>query len=121
MFSNCYILIHGEENTSAGMTHTLKRDYVPLSRIICKTIGLDKNKTVKRLSCFGWRRWGFISALPPCSVATTNKKAHNTNHKDWTCVLGGDGGDRTHDLLNAIQALSQLSYAPECMYINIIL
>ena len=27
--------------------------------------------------------------------------------------FGGDGGDRTLDLLNAIQALSQLSYAPE--------
>ena len=26
---------------------------------------------------------------------------------------GGDGEDRTLDLLNAIQALSQLSYAPE--------
>jgi hypothetical protein len=25
---------------------------------------------------------------------------------------GGDGGIRTHDLLNANQALSQLSYAP---------
>ena len=25
---------------------------------------------------------------------------------------GGDGGSRTHDLLNAIQALSQLSYTP---------
>ena len=35
-------------------------------------------------------------------------------------MLGGDGGDRTHDLLNAIQALSQLSYAPECLYSNII-
>ena len=28
------------------------------------------------------------------------------------CGLGGDGRDRTVDLLNAIQALSQLSYAP---------
>ena len=27
-------------------------------------------------------------------------------------VVGGDGRDRTDDLLNAIQALSQLSYAP---------
>ena len=27
-------------------------------------------------------------------------------------VFGGDGRDRTDDLLNAIQALSQLSYAP---------
>lgn len=26
--------------------------------------------------------------------------------------VGGDGRDRTVDLLNAIQALSQLSYAP---------
>ena len=27
--------------------------------------------------------------------------------------FGGDGEDRTLDLLNAIQALSQLSYAPK--------
>ena len=27
-------------------------------------------------------------------------------------LFGGDEGDRTPDLLNAIQALSQLSYAP---------
>ena len=27
-------------------------------------------------------------------------------------IFGGDGRDRTDDLLNAIQALSQLSYAP---------
>ena len=34
---------------------------------------------------------------------------------DWVSShsTGGDGGDRTHDLLNAIQALSQLSYAPK--------
>lgn len=29
---------------------------------------------------------------------------------------GGDGGIRTHDLLNANQALSQLSYAPISYY-----
>ena len=28
--------------------------------------------------------------------------------------LGGDKRDRTADLLNAIQALSQLSYTPMC-------
>ena len=28
---------------------------------------------------------------------------------------GGDGRDRTVDLLNAIQALSQLSYAPKAV------
>ncbi len=31
----------------------------------------------------------------------------------WRLRHGGDGGDRTHDLLNAIQALSQLSYNPD--------
>ena len=30
------------------------------------------------------------------------------------CFLGGDNRDRTADLLNAIQALSQLSYTPIC-------
>ena len=28
------------------------------------------------------------------------------------CICGGDKRDRTADLLNAIQALSQLSYTP---------
>ena len=31
----------------------------------------------------------------------------------YTKRAGGDGEDRTLDLLNAIQALSQLSYAPK--------
>ena len=30
----------------------------------------------------------------------------------WLCHRGGDDGNRTHYLLNAIQALSQVSYAP---------
>ena len=29
-------------------------------------------------------------------------------------TFGGDKRDRTADLLNAIQALSQLSYTPKC-------
>ena len=29
--------------------------------------------------------------------------------------FGGDKRDRTADLLNAIQALSQLSYTPKCV------
>ena len=46
-----------------------------------------------------------------------NRRIKNTKQK--TChnrdrfFLGGDGRDRTDDLLNAIQALSQLSYAPK--------
>ena len=34
--------------------------------------------------------------------------------------FGGDEGDRTPDLLNAIQALSQLSYAPKSFTSDII-
>ncbi len=33
--------------------------------------------------------------------------------RDSRPLLGGDGRDRTDDLLNAIQALSQLSYIPK--------
>ena len=40
-------------------------------------------------------------------------------HGYWD-VNGGDEGDRTPDLLNAIQALSQLSYAPKSFTSDII-
>ena len=40
---------------------------------------------------------------------------------DFRYFSGGDGEDRTLDLLNAIQALSQLSYAPDCdVYFSIL-
>lgn len=39
-------------------------------------------------------------------------KTKNTAINPVFLLRGGDDGDRTHDLLNAIQALSQLSYAP---------
>ena len=45
-------------------------------------------------------------------LLSSMKKAADTSR----LLFGGDGGDRTHDLLNAIQALSQLSYAPECIH-----
>ena len=38
---------------------------------------------------------------------------------DSTFSIGGDKRDRTADLLNAIQALSQLSYAPKTIKIII--
>ena len=44
------------------------------------------------------------------------KPAKPCNIKAWREKLGGDNRDRTGDLLNAIQALSQdtQSYTPEC-------
>lgn len=45
-----------------------------------------------------------------------SKQKIHANRKvcmDSTFSIGGDKRDRTADLLNAIQALSQLSYTPE--------
>ena len=39
--------------------------------------------------------------------------------QDFQHMTHGDSGIRTHDLLNAIQALSQLSYAPKTIKIII--
>ena len=36
--------------------------------------------------------------------------------KSQSFLFGGDEGDRTPYLLNAIQALSQVSYAPKRLY-----
>jgi hypothetical protein len=46
--------------------------------------------------------------LPPLG-----KKKKSRNHCSFRTFVGGDKRDRTADLLNAIQALSQLSYTPE--------
>ncbi len=46
-------------------------------------------------------------------VAKKNKSPLKSGQKNnYSVCCGGDGEDRTLDLLNAIQALSQLSYAP---------
>ena len=37
----------------------------------------------------------------------------NKNQLRGTLQLGGDGGNRTHDILLAKQTLSHLSYAPD--------
>ena len=42
-------------------------------------------------------------------------KRKRTPQKARFFRFGGDGRDRTVDLLNAIQALSQLSYAPRAV------
>ena len=39
-------------------------------------------------------------------------KVKSTEISRFQCFFGGDKRDRTADLLNAIQALSQLSYTP---------
>ena len=50
--------------------------------------------------------------VAPYSTTKTKKANCNSNRLFSTQHLGGDKRDRTADLLNAIQALSQLSYTP---------
>ena len=51
-----------------------------------------------------------------CGLPRNNELIHSRGHKQRrACGLtlnGGADGDRTHDLMNAIHALSQLSYSP---------
>ena len=49
---------------------------------------------------------GLIPPTPPYKKEQTVKRP--------SVLFGGDKRDRTADLLNAIQALSQLSYTPIC-------
>ena len=47
----------------------------------------------------------------------TKKSMQPENHMDSKFEVGGDKEDRTPDLLHAMQALSQLSYAPRDLII----
>gem|GEM_PF-4532773 len=47
-----------------------------------------------------------------CVILLKNKK-EETETDLFVCLNGGPKGSRTPDLLNAIQALSQLSYGPK--------
>jgi hypothetical protein len=42
----------------------------------------------------------------------TEEKGQVVEEAQVVDLIGGADGNRTHDLLNAIQALSQLSYGP---------
>ncbi len=48
-----------------------------------------------------------------------NKGLAKYNFTNPSTLLGGADRDRTDDLLNAIQALSQLSYSPNLMQLYI--
>ena len=50
-------------------------------------------------------------------IINKERKKQGYNFISCNPVFGGDEGDRTPYLLNAIQALSQVSYTPKCPYI----
>ena len=54
--------------------------------------------------------WGFCNKKIPNFYTAGMAEADHTDNS----ANGGDKRDRTADLLNAIQALSQLSYTPKC-------
>ena len=64
----------------------------------------EKAALLRRKNAFGR-----TTALLAPRMPSQNKKAIPYG---MTCCFGGDKRDRTADLLNAIQALSQLSYTP---------
>ena len=60
-----------------------------------------------------WMPTGFSSEYPKeIFFHRTNFPAEEKNRPNGRLIINGDSGIRTHDLLNAIQALSQLSYTP---------
>ena len=48
-------------------------------------------------------------------IIEKGKGLFSDENKPFCVPFGGDKRDRTADLLNAIQALSQLSYTPKCV------
>ena len=57
--------------------------------------------------------WSGRVQKPPRNTPNTPKKAKKESRNlSISRLFGGDKRDRTADLLNAIQALSQLSYTP---------
>ena len=48
-------------------------------------------------------------------ITEKGKGLFSHENKPFCVPFGGDKRDRTADLLNAIQALSQLSYTPRCL------
>ena len=59
-------------------------------------------------SCFAANRPADADGEPE-----TPRQKKNTGQQSGVFSFGGDKRDRTADLLNAIQALSQLSYTPK--------
>ncbi len=53
-----------------------------------------------------------LNAYLPAQKAMLLQEAKQKDTHLGVFLFGGDDGDRTHYLLNAIQALSQVSYAP---------
>ena len=56
-----------------------------------------------------------VKPLPRGSFPSDCKHQSSSKIQYFFSKTGGAEGNRTPDLLNAIQALSQLSYNPECL------
>ncbi len=74
-----------------------------------------KRKTISNKRTNGWFKWGQTGksqALHYVECQQYVKRKRITKNIRNPFLFGGANRDRTGDLLNAIQALSQLSYSP---------
>ena len=109
-----------------------KRLYMQCAMTIRKSPARALNNSFRRIRGDGWpsprHNRGqpcFFAAAPVCKqsgrrfcnrarakIPITQQKSVPNGHGLLLLVCGGDEGDRTPYLLNAIQALSQVSYTP---------
>ena len=79
---------------------------------------------VMGVSFIRWKKWGLLAVRVQTGQAlewqvcqsgqkSYEKSLFSCENRLFASPFGGDKRDRTADLLNAIQALSQLSYTPE--------
>ena len=79
------------------------------SSIICPNLGHKKRGAFTRnVPLLGVLRWHGYADF----IIEKGKGLFSHENKPFCVPFGGDKRDRTADLLNAIQALSQLSYTP---------
>ena len=79
------------------------------SSIICPNLGHKKGGVHTERPPWGVLRWHGYADF----IIEKGKGLFSHENKPFCVPFGGDKRDRTADLLNAIQALSQLSYTPE--------
>ncbi len=96
--------------------NSIRQDLLPTAEHHCDAI--DRIKGINFL--YRMKKVGRVASTTKIEIAggfgTRNRpQSHNGKEKSTNLSVGAFGGDkrdRTADLLNAIQALSQLSYTP---------
>ena len=109
--------------SAAGITRSGKRHRSRCRDLACRagngTRTRDPNLGKVVLYQLSYSRVGPIPLLQSPAVCCRNLSSGRTGRRQQASSGGGGEGNRTPDLLNAIQALSQLSYAPSAERIQL--